>query len=67
MKGYSINEDMSIEMNEYEVVFEKDVNEYGYENNPISANQLLTSRSFKINDAGKIKQTGGDPIAWFQR
>ena len=64
MKGYKITEDLKIEMNEFEVVFEKDVDEFGYENNPISANQLLTSRKFEIAANGKIKQTDGDPIAW---
>lgn len=67
MRGYSITESLKIEMNEYEVVFEKDVNEYGYENNPISANQLLTSRTFQIADNGLIKQTSGDPVAWIRK
>jgi len=64
MRAYKITEDLKIEMNEFEVVFEKNVDEFGYENNPISANQLLTSRKFEIASNGKIKQTDGDPIAW---
>lgn len=65
MRGYSIQEDLSIEVNEYQVVFEKDVEEFGYEDNPISANELLNTRKFKIKENGDIFQTAGDPVAWW--
>lgn len=64
MKAYKITEDLKIEMNEFEVVFEKDVDEFGYEKNPMTVNELLTSRKFLIDANGKIKQTDGDPMAW---
>lgn len=64
IRAYTITEDLAIEVKEYETVFEKDVKEYGYENNPISASQVLNTRKFKITDKGVIKQTSGDPIAF---
>jgi hypothetical protein len=65
VKSYSITEDLAIVVNEYEIKYAKDVEEFGYEENPIESNELLNTRKFQITAKGKIKQTSGEPMAWF--
>ncbi|MFZ5553533.1 MAG: tetratricopeptide repeat protein [Bacteroidota bacterium] len=63
MKGYKIDDKLNIEVNEYELVFEKNVDEYGYDDNRVIENQLLNTKKFKITDGGKIKSADGN-VAW---
>lgn len=63
MKGYKIDDKLNLEVSEYEMVFEKNVDEYGYDDNRIIENQLLNTKKFKITEQGKIKSADGN-MAW---
>ncbi|HRE76088.1 MAG TPA: hypothetical protein PLR45_15510, partial [Flavobacteriales bacterium] len=67
LKGYKIGKDMSVEVSEYQMVYEKSVDEFGYDNNPVSASEFLSKRTFAIQENGKIKQTSGEPMAFWRR
>jgi tetratricopeptide (TPR) repeat protein len=65
MKGYKITPDFKVEVSEYEVAFEKDVEEFGYEDNTMASSELLNKKDYQITETGKIKPLGAT-TAWIR-
>lgn len=53
-KVCSIKEDLQIEIKNYQLIYEKDVNENGYYENPVIERKFLNSSNFEIDEKGNI-------------
>lgn len=60
IKAFKIKDGKSFEVSDYSSVWEKDVNEHGYEDNRVVKRELISTAQYRVNSNGKF--VSGKPL-----